>query len=139
MGVTPGQVFRMRANGPDIRKAEFLLKTVAIAQRLPEKLAGIEKDDGRRRVDLRHHMQKHGGFRPEGRDNGNAAAKFVSNGGFQQLDAAQALMALAQALQRRRNDGRRVHYRRAILTHCRLSGALSEIDSCHLSQPFSSI
>ena len=48
-------------------------EVVAIGQRLGEVLAGVDEDDWRRRVDLRHHVQERRGVRAEARHQRDAA------------------------------------------------------------------
>jgi hypothetical protein len=43
-------------------------------------LARIEEDDGCGLVDLRHHVQQHGGFSPEGGHNRGAAREVAQHG-----------------------------------------------------------
>ena len=51
------------ADGADIGQAQHVLQPVAIAQRLAEQLAGVEEQDRRGGIDLRHQVQQHRRFR----------------------------------------------------------------------------
>ena len=65
------------ADGAQVREADHILQTVAIAQRLAEQFAGVEEEDGSRGIDLRDHVQQDSGFRAEGGNHRGLAREFL--------------------------------------------------------------
>ena len=63
----------LRLGHDDVGQSQSGNKVVAIGERLGEVLAGVDEDHGRRRVDLRHHMQERRGVGAEARHERDAA------------------------------------------------------------------
>ena len=64
---------RLRLGDDDVGQSQTRDEVVAIGERLGEVLAGVDEDHGRRRVDLRHHVQERRGVRAEARHERDAA------------------------------------------------------------------
>src|SRR3984885_5693136 len=73
LGVFLRRGLGMRLGDNDVGELKTRDEVVAIGERLGEVLAGVDEDDWRRSVDLRHHVQERGGVGAEARHQGDAA------------------------------------------------------------------
>jgi len=67
------QVRLFRRRHPDVGQSEIGGERIAVGERLPEMLAGVDEDDRQRGIDAGDHVEEHGGFRAERGDGGDPA------------------------------------------------------------------
>ena len=87
------QLDRVGFDRADIGQPKLLDQGVAIAQRLPEQLAGIQEDDRNTGIDLRREGQEDGGLGTEGRNQRDFPVKLPLHYRAQEITAGKPVIA----------------------------------------------
>ena len=87
------QLDRIGFDRADIGQPELFDQGVAIAQRLPEQLAGVQEDDRNTGIDLRREGQENGGLGTERRNQRDFSVKLPLDYRAQEIAAGKPVIA----------------------------------------------
>ena len=96
VGIASRDLRRIGTHDANVPQPQHRRQRLAIAQRLAEQLAGIEEDDRRGGVRLRHEVEHHRRLRAEGGADHDASGELVLDHDPQQIDPVEPGMAPLQ-------------------------------------------